>query len=352
MSFNNKSSFGHGKSKHADAVDKTTPFGASISQLKGLYDRLTHFIRHELIPEHFSNEDIRKRFFPDETPTDDVYTLRFLGLERLLEIFNPIDEDVYFLKWVGSDLISKMKIICWFMGVKIADENWLDVDSFTKPNRDPSKPADKIFDLPTYIYKCLKHSFNDAIDRKDSSSCIKLDIVPKHGDLDFLVNVKLLTYREEFNSDNIGKTIEILDNKIAEAEKREEQEYLTEYEEVVSKYASRLRGFCENLKKRAALAGITLPNLSEDLFQVYAEMAYDAKYFGVTELGDGVTECTTEKIKEDLFMKLRITIVDGKIIPVKCGQCIENQMQCGLHLTHEQATKTASSSNTIGAGCV
>lgn len=146
MAFNNRKQFpgfGAGKSKTpstvtAPVVTLTTPFGASLEDLKNLYEKLKHLVRYDLVPKYFDDEVIRDMFFRHgELYTGKCY-IEGLSLDGLMNIFNPIEEDVSHAHWVGPDPIRQKKIICWYMGHKISDEHWSDSSSFTEPNRDPS----------------------------------------------------------------------------------------------------------------------------------------------------------------------------------------------------------------------
>lgn len=368
MAFNNRKQFpgfGTGKSKTpstvaAPAVTPTIPFGASLEDLEKLYEKLKHLIKCDLVPKYFDNEVIRDMFFRNgELYTGKCYA-EGLGLDGLMNIFNPIEEDVHHAHWIGPDPIRQKKILCWFMGHTIPGENWINSNQFTKRPSEPSNPPEKIFTLVDYIFSCLKHRFNNAINRQERSSAITASHQFHelgNGDLDFETYIELKVYRDEFNKDNINKTISIINSKIDDESRdsqrkdvAEQAAYTARKKISIASNIKKLNVYHERLLKLAADINFPVTPLDPLQIEVYAEFSYDAMTSGITRLGveEGkVIKCSLSDIEDEIKRDMGIP-VETRI--TSCA--VEKRMQNGEQLKHEQAVKLSSSNIAIGAGCM
>jgi hypothetical protein len=348
------SGFGAGKSKKTPSssvpeVQKQTPFGVSVEDLEEVYARLKHFIRYDLVSRHFTNLDILNIFFNSEKLYTGEHHVSGLSLDELLYFFSPLEEigGYSYSRWVGSNIIKQKKLICWFMGYKIPDENWSDASEFTKKN------GQLIFNLKDSIFSYMKYRFNDAIDREDDgTSCVTVThnfINLGNGDLDFETFVSLKTHREDFSEEKIDATIAKLGAKLDEEERKYQDEQVQAdlyKKKAIDGYVRKLNRFCEKLNQVAAKTNIQLKPIDPMLIQVYAEFCYDAMRSGKTCLGSGkVISCTLSDIERDLKMNLGVE----PISPAGCS--VEKYMENGADLDHVHATKIASSNTAIGAGC-
>lgn len=366
MAFNNRKQFpgfGAGKSKTpstvaASAAPIVLPFGASLEDLETLHDKLKHLIKNDLVPKYFDDEVIRDMFFGNAELYTEKCNVSGLDLDGLMNIFNPIEENVHHAHWIGPDPIRQKKILCWFLGHTIPGEHWSDASRFTKANTDPSKRPVKIFDLADHIYICLKHRFNDAINRQEQNSAIltshefyNLD----NGDLDFETLVSINNNRSEFSSENIDNTIAKINAKIAEENMSRERKYVAEQAAHAAQkkisiaiYAKKLSEFHDKLMRAASEVNFPVTPLDPVLIQIYAEFYYDAVNSGITRLEDKIISCSKYDIEHD--MKLRMGIIVQ--IPYTVAHIVEKQMQQGKELNPDQAVKIASSNPAIGAGCM
>jgi hypothetical protein len=362
MAFNNRKQFNAGASRTvaAPAASIIMPFGASLEDLEKLYEKLKHLVRYDLVPKYFDNEVIRDMFFRNgELYTEKCY-IEGLSLDGLMNIFNPIEENVQHAHWIGPDPIRQKKILCWFMGYAIQGENWVDSSRFTKRPSDPSKPPEKIFNLLHCIFSCLKHRFNDAINRSESNPAITVShefFELDNGDLDFDTHVKIRADREEFNDDNISKTIATINSKIDDEARDSQRKYVAEQAAhvanrkiTIANNIKKLTVYHERLLKIATEINFPVTPLDPLLIEVYAEFSYDAMTSGITRLGveDGkVIKCSLSEIEDEIKRDMGIP-VDTCF----AAHVVEKRMQNGEELKHEQAAKIASSNTAIGAGCM
>jgi hypothetical protein len=352
-----ESTFVHKNSKLVGSTPaKTLPFGASLKQLKEEYDKIKHHIRYELVNNHFNDIQIRKLFFSNGVANSEECVVSSLGLSGILDYYNPRVSSILGYKdenpflndftnpeWLGSCPGNQAKLICWFMGFRIPDENWVNADTLTEPKN--GKPV-KVFDLQSSIFSYIKYRFNEAISKDDKDDRIRSKhnftcevSLDSEGNEYTIINfdtvVFLRMYVSDFDSHNIATTIRKLDDNIAKEEEEEMKVIAAENAafklESHPKYVRRVKNFIVKVFAKAAEYNMVLTPLSDDLIDVYADFCFDAVHYQKTTLEDKEITCTLDIIRNDIMKNLGANV---------CS--VENQMKNGSELVYEKAVKMIS----------